>query len=88
MDIESFRALGPAERLKAIEKLAAKKNPFAAVSRGDLVAAVVERGAIEPANFVDVICRVKATGKDSAIATTIQWVIDDGSMVKKVKSRE
>src|SRR5689334_7680907 len=61
-DLEGFRALEPAERLKAIEKLSPTKSPFAPVSKGDLITAIVERGAIEPAKCVDVICKVKATG--------------------------
>lgn len=82
-NLERFRALEPSERLKAIEKLELKNSPFAAVKKGDLIAAIVERGAVEPANCVDVICKVKATGKDSGPATTIKWVIDEGSLVKR-----
>jgi HlyD family secretion protein len=81
-ELERFRALGPAERLKLVEKLAGVDVPFAATTRGDLAAAVVERGSIEPASYADVICKVKAKDKESP-ATTIKWVIDEGSLVKK-----
>jgi multidrug efflux pump subunit AcrA (membrane-fusion protein) len=83
LDIEKFRALESTERLNVIEKLAPGKLPFVAISRGDLAAAVVERGVVEPIHFADMVCMVKATGKESSIATTIKWVIDDGSWVKK-----
>src|SRR5688500_6989536 len=81
-DLDRFRALEPAERLKLVEKLPAANTLFAATKRGHLVAAVVERGVIEPADYADVFCRVKTSGKGGA-ATTIDWVIDDGSAVKK-----
>jgi RND family efflux transporter MFP subunit len=80
--VESFRAMEPSERSKTIEKLALPKSPFATVTKGDLIAAIVERGAIEPAICVDVICKIKAPTKDNA-PTTIKWVIDEGSWVKK-----
>jgi multidrug efflux pump subunit AcrA (membrane-fusion protein) len=44
---------------------------------------VVERGALESAENSDVICRVKAGTKGSTVATTIKWVIDDGSLVHR-----
>jgi HlyD family secretion protein len=80
-ELDRLRALEPADRLRLVEKLAGANTPFAAARRGDLVASVVERGTIEPANFADLICNVKAREKGSA-ATTIKWLIDDGSMVK------
>lgn len=83
LDMERFRALEPAERLKAIEKYELAKSPFAAVTKGDLVAAIVERGAIEATDCVDVICKLKASGKDSGPSATIKWVIEDGTLVKK-----
>src|SRR5436190_20977608 len=62
-EMDRFRALEPADRLKLVEKLAGATTPFAAASRGDLVAAVVERGVIEPADYADLICKVKAKEK-------------------------
>jgi len=82
-EVEAFRALNPEERLKLVEKLAGTTEPFAAVRRGDLLAAIVERGSIESTDYVDVICKVKARGKGAPAATTINWVVDDGNVVKK-----
>src|SRR5688572_19738538 len=70
-EMDRFRALEPAERLKLVEKLAGADTPFAAAKRGDLAAAVVERGVVEAADYADVFCRVKASGKEGA-ATTIK----------------
>lgn len=44
---------------------------------------IVERGALESANNSDVYCRVKAKAQGTTVASTIKWVIDDGSHVKK-----
>jgi RND family efflux transporter MFP subunit len=67
-------------------------NPFHKV-RTDLVLHTVhyetlnrtllERGTLESANNSDIYCRVKALAKNSTVSTTIKWVIDDGSLVKK-----
>jgi HlyD family secretion protein len=81
--MEAFRALAPEERLKLVEKLAGANTLFATAKRGDLVAAIVERGVIESADYTDVICKVKARGKDHSIAPTINWIVDEGSVVKK-----
>jgi multidrug resistance efflux pump len=43
---------------------------------------VVERGTLESADNRDVICHVKA-GTKGNYASTIKWVIDDGTLVKK-----
>ena len=43
---------------------------------------VVERGTLESADNKDVICRVKAGSKGN-YATTIKWVIDDGTLVTR-----
>jgi RND family efflux transporter MFP subunit len=82
VDLEGFRSLDPAARLKLVEVLAGEKSPFVATARGDLTAAVVERGAVESADAVDVVCRVKARAKDRP-AATVKWLIDDGAAVKK-----
>ncbi len=44
---------------------------------------VVERGTLEAARNDDIVCLVKASGRGSTAATTIRWVIDDGTQVKK-----
>lgn len=43
---------------------------------------VIERGTLESANNQDIICRVKAGSKGN-YASTIRWVIDDGTVVRK-----
>ena len=43
---------------------------------------VVEKGNLEAAENKDVICQVKAGGRGSNFATTIKWIIDDGTLVK------
>jgi HlyD family secretion protein len=81
-DLERFRSLDPAERLQAVEALPGAKDAFKTVARGDLTVAVVERGSLDAATVVDVSSQIKARGKDTP-ATTIKWVIEDGSVVKK-----
>ena len=44
---------------------------------------VIERGALESAENSDVVCRVKAGTKGSTVATTMKWVIEDGSQVRR-----
>jgi HlyD family secretion protein len=43
---------------------------------------IVERGALESANNSDIYCRVKAR-LGSTFATTIKWIIDDGTYVRQ-----
>src|SRR3954469_13825142 len=43
---------------------------------------VVERGTLESADNRDIICHLKAGSKGN-YASTIKWVIDDGTLVKK-----
>jgi multidrug efflux pump subunit AcrA (membrane-fusion protein) len=52
------------------------------VKNEDLDLTVVERGTLESADNRDIICRVKAGSKGN-YASTIKWVIDDGTLVKK-----
>ena len=47
-----------------------------------LPVAVVEKGTLESAENRDVVCRLKA-GSKGTYASTIKWVIDDGSVVSK-----
>jgi multidrug resistance efflux pump len=53
------------------------------VQSGPLELTIVERGALESANNADIVCRVKARNQQSQTSTTIKWVVDDGSHVKK-----
>ncbi len=54
-----------------------------AAKRERLQLTIVERGQLEAATNEDVVCKVKAGSKGSTIATTIKWVLDDGTHVKK-----
>lgn len=47
-----------------------------------LPVSVVEKGTLESADNRDIICKVKA-GSRGTYASTIKWVIDDGSLVTK-----
>src|SRR4051794_9041483 len=72
---EPFHKLSPEQRLQRVEKLAgAGGKPFVPVTRADLTGALVERGAVEAADVSEIV---------SPVNTTIKWVIDDGSPVKK-----
>src|SRR5208337_1417731 len=53
------------------------------VSKERLELTIIERGALESAKNSDVYCTVKASQKGGTVASTIKWVIDDGSSVKK-----
>lgn len=44
---------------------------------------IVERGTLESAKNSDIYCTLKAGAKGSTIASTIKWLIDDGSQVKE-----
>ncbi|MFQ3649047.1 MAG: hypothetical protein SNJ75_01845 [Gemmataceae bacterium] len=49
----------------------------------DLQVTITERGALESAENSDIICRVKARSPNSTVSTTIRWVIEDGTQVKR-----
>jgi hypothetical protein len=44
---------------------------------------VAEHGTIASSRSKDIICRVKARKHGSSVATTIKWVIDDGTPVRR-----
>jgi HlyD family secretion protein len=54
-----------------------------ALIRGDIVLTFVEKGELEAARNTEIVCQVRASGRGSTAATSIKWVIDDGSKVKK-----
>jgi multidrug resistance efflux pump len=81
--LERFRAAGPVDRLKLVEKLAGDATAFVAVKRADLRVTVVARGTLEAARSRDVYCTVRAGTRGSTIATVIKSIIDDGTWVKK-----
>lgn len=55
------------------------------VKREDLDVTVTEKGTLESASNMDLVCKVRAGSKGGSggFATSINWVIDDGSKVKK-----
>lgn len=57
-------------------------GPTHIVNRETLLVTVTERGALESAENSEIVCRVKAKTQ-SGVASTIKWVIDDGTEVKK-----
>jgi len=66
-------APGPIPKGVAQKEAAQKKGAVPAAKHDDT--ALVERGAIQAAVFSDVVCGLKSS--------TIQWVAEDGAMVKK-----
>jgi multidrug efflux pump subunit AcrA (membrane-fusion protein) len=44
---------------------------------------IVERGQLESAENSDILCRVKARSTGNTVATTIKWIIEDGSHVTR-----
>jgi len=82
--LEYFRDLDPKQRLEIVEKhVAGSEVPVATATRGELTASVRERGSLDAANYFDISCKVKAKDRQNPVVSTIKWVIDDGSVVKK-----
>ncbi|MFT3878886.1 MAG: hypothetical protein QM703_04390 [Gemmatales bacterium] len=54
-----------------------------ALTRGDIMLTFVEKGELEAARNTEIICQVRASGRGNSAASSIKWVIDDGSKVKK-----
>ncbi|HET6572189.1 MAG TPA: hypothetical protein VFG68_01195 [Fimbriiglobus sp.] len=78
-------AIGSALHIPGLAGLFTSKRPdliLHKVKPEYLQVTVVERGTLESSENKDVVCRVKA-GSRGAYATTIRWVIDDGTLVKK-----
>lgn len=60
-----------------------KNLEFQKAERGKIVFTIIEKGELEAARNTDVTCRVRASGRGNAVASTIKWVIDNGSKVKR-----
>lgn len=56
---------------------------FHRVDRGDIILTAVQWGELESARNTEIVCRVRSSGRGNNIATTIKWVIPDGSQVRK-----
>jgi multidrug efflux pump subunit AcrA (membrane-fusion protein) len=81
--LERFRKMDPGERLKWAEKTAGGKLLLHSVKRGDVDVLITERGSLDAADASDVICRLKAQGKGRKVASTIKWLVEDGTQIKK-----
>jgi RND family efflux transporter MFP subunit len=78
-----FLKLTPAERLRLIEKSGRGEVTTQKASRRVLRMEIVERGTLEAASYSDVICTMRSATRGSTIASTVKWVIDDGTAAKK-----
>jgi hypothetical protein len=63
---------------KAFEELR-----FHSVRRENLQPIIVERGALESAENAEIVCRVKSRTPGSTIVSTVRWLIDAGTEVRK-----
>jgi multidrug resistance efflux pump len=52
------------------------------VTREQLPLTITERGQLESQHNNDIVCRLKAKSQQSNLASTIKWIIDDGSHVE------
>ena len=59
------------------------QGPTWTVKKEVLRVTIVERGSLESAENSDITCRVKAKSAGSTVASTIKWVLDDGTRVKQ-----
>ncbi len=53
------------------------------VTRGEVIFSVIEKGELEAAYNVDIFCKVRASGRGNSVASSIKWVIDNGTFVRK-----
>jgi multidrug efflux pump subunit AcrA (membrane-fusion protein) len=81
--LERFAKMSAEERLKLVEKAAGGGQAFVPVTRDDLTTGIIERGTVEAVDATDIVCRVKAKDRKDNVATTIKWVVEDGTRVKK-----
>jgi HlyD family secretion protein len=58
------------------------------VRYGRLELTIVERGQLESANNSDVYCRVKSKTQGGTVASTIRWLVDDGTRVDYDRPKE
>jgi len=75
--------LTPAQRMNLLAKVLDKAKDLVRPHRGPIMATVTERGNLQAVNVSDVICSLRPTRKNTTISSTIKWVVDDGTYVKK-----
>jgi HlyD family secretion protein len=56
---------------------------FQAAKRGKLVLSVVDKGELEAASNKDISCEVRGSGRGNSIASSIKWLVDEGTRVKE-----
>lgn len=56
-------------------------GPQWTVQKEKLIFTILERGSLESAQNNDIICELKARTPASTLASTIRWLVDDGSFV-------
>jgi len=81
-DPQKLNLLTPAERMEALAKFL-KKEDLQPVARGTVSATIIERGSVEAVNPHMVQCVLRAAKPNSTVASTIRWIIDEGTKVKK-----
>jgi multidrug efflux pump subunit AcrA (membrane-fusion protein) len=82
-DLTLLRKMDPVERLAKLAKILKKDQDFAPLKRGPMTLKVPRPGTVESSNPLPVSCRVDARTDDSLFASTILWIIDEESLVKK-----
>jgi HlyD family secretion protein len=76
----------PAERKELLEQ--GPRGAFGGyeiqkAAKGDVQLNLSEKGDLEPAEKVDVVCKVRCNERGKLVATTIQSLVDNGATVKK-----
>jgi multidrug efflux pump subunit AcrA (membrane-fusion protein) len=81
--LERFRKLDPAERLQFV-KQAGKSAVATWKVRPSIVSVdIVERGTLQATRVSEVICTLKNMRDPKGIVSTIKWVVEEGTIVKK-----
>jgi multidrug efflux pump subunit AcrA (membrane-fusion protein) len=81
--LERFRKLGDTERWQLL--MQGRKGALATwkVARGVVRVDIVARGTLEATRVSEVICTLKDPRKQKGIVSTIKWVVEEGTVVKK-----
>jgi RND family efflux transporter MFP subunit len=81
--LDRFRKASPTERMTWLRRLPGSAAAWHMVERGNVTSSLVERGVLESSDVAEVVCKVHESNSSTKIASTIKWVIDEGTMVKK-----
>jgi len=55
---------------------------YEAVQRGRLIFSIVEKGELEASRNTDINCKVRASGRGNSVASSIKWLIEEGTRVQ------